>query len=113
MHELSLCESIIETLTTQTHRQGYSRVRRVWLEIGTLANVEQDALRFAFEIARRDTVADAAELDIVTLPGQAYCLDCAQAIAVHQYYDPCPRCGGFQWRLTGGNEMRIKELEVE
>ncbi len=113
MHELSLCESIIETLTTQTHRQGFSRVRRVWLEIGVLANVELDALRFAFEIARRDTVADTAELDIVTLPGQAYCLDCAQTIAVHQYYDPCPCCGGFQWRLTGGNEMRIKELEVE
>ena len=83
-----------------------------WLEIGALANVELDALRFAFEIARRDTVA--TRRSWTSSPYRVvYCLDCAQTIAVHQYYDPCPCCGGFQWRLTGGNEMRIKELEVE
>ncbi len=113
MHEFSLCESIIETITIQTRQQGFNRVRRVWLEIGALANVELDALRFAFEIARQDTVAATAELDIITLPGRAWCLDCAETVTVNQYFDPCPRCGGYQWRLTGGNEMRIKELEVE
>ncbi|MCB1823497.1 MAG: hydrogenase maturation nickel metallochaperone HypA [Candidatus Competibacteraceae bacterium] len=113
MHELSLCESIIETLTDQTHRQGFSRVRRVWLEIGALANVELDALRFAFKVARENTVAATAELDILTLPGRAWCLDCAQTVEVNQLFDPCPLCGSYQWRLTGGNEMRIKELEVE
>ncbi|HHW75777.1 MAG TPA: hydrogenase maturation nickel metallochaperone HypA [Xanthomonadaceae bacterium] len=113
MHEFSLCESIIETLTDQTRQRGFSRVRQVWLEIGALANVELDALRFAFEIARQDTVAATAELDIITLPGRAWCLDCAETVTVNQYFDPCPRCGGYQWRLTGGNEMRIKELEVE
>ena len=113
MHELSLCENIIETVIDQTRQRGFSRVRRVWLEIGALANVELDALRFAFEIARQDTVAATAELDIITLPGRAWCLDCAETVTVNQYFDPCPRCGGYQWRLTGGNEMRIKELEVE
>jgi hydrogenase nickel incorporation protein HypA/HybF len=113
MHEFSLCESIIETITAQTRHQGFNRVRRVWLEIGALANVELEALRFAFEIVRQDTVAAAAELDIITLPGRAYCLDCAQTIEVDQYFDPCPLCGSYQWRLTGGNEMRIKEMEVE
>ena len=113
MHELSLCESIIETLTDQTRRQGFHRVRRVWLEIGALANVEQDALRFTFEIVRENTVAATAELHIATLPGRAWCADCAQTVAVDQYFDPCPLCGGYQWRLTSGNEMRIKEMEVD
>lgn len=113
MHELSLCESIIETLSAQTRRQGFSRVRQIWLEIGALANVEQDALRFAFEIVRENTVAATAELHIVTLPGRAWCTDCAQTVAVDQLFDPCPLCGGYQWRLTSGNEMRIKEMEVD
>lgn len=113
VHEFSLCESIIDTITAQTRQQGFNRVRRVWLEIGALANVELDALRFAFEVVRENTVAAAAELDIITLPGRAWCLDCAQAVEVNEFYAPCPRCGGYQWRLTGGNEMRIKELEVE
>ncbi|MBK8181966.1 MAG: hydrogenase maturation nickel metallochaperone HypA [Candidatus Competibacteraceae bacterium] len=113
MHEFSLCEGIIDTITAQTHQQGFSRVQRVWLEIGALANVELEALRFAFALVRQDTVAAAAELDIITLPGRAWCLDCAQAIEINQFFDPCPRCGGHQWRLTGGNELRIKEMEVE
>ena len=113
MHEFSLCEGIIEAITTQTRQQGFSRVRRVWLEIGALANVELDALRFAFEVVRANTVAAAAELDIITLPGRAHCLDCGQAVAVQQRFDPCPLCGGYQWRLLGGAELRIKELEVD
>ena len=113
MHEFSLCEGIVDTITRQARQNGFSRVRRVWLEIGELANVELDALRLAFESARRDTTAATAELEIITLPGCAYCLDCAQTVAVQQHYDPCPLCGGYQWRLLSGAEMRIKELEVE
>lgn len=113
MHEFSLCEGIIETITTQARQRGFKRVLRVWLEIGELANVELDALRFAFEATRRDTTAATAELEIITLPGRAHCLDCAQTVAVQQHFDPCPLCGGYQWRLLSGTEMRIKELEVE
>ena len=113
MHEFSLCESILETITAQTRQQGFSRVRRVWLEIGELANVELDALRFAFDVVRRDSMAAEAELEIITLPGRAHCLDCAQTVAVQQHFDPCPHCGGYQWRLLSGTEMRIKELEVD
>ena len=113
MHEFSLCEGIIDTVTTQARQQGFCRVRRVWLEIGELANVELDALRFAFEIVRQDTAAAAAELDIITLPGRAYCLDCGQPVSVSQHFDPCPVCGSYQWRLLSGTELRIKELEVD
>jgi hydrogenase nickel incorporation protein HypA/HybF len=30
-----------------------------------------------------------------------------------QLYDACPRCGSFQLQVTGGSEMRVKELAVE
>lgn len=113
MHEFSLCEGIIDTVTTQARQQGFNRVRRVWLEIGELANVELEALRFAFEIVRQGTTAAEAELDIITVPGRAHCLDCAQTVAVQQHFDPCPFCGGYQWRLVSGTELRIKELEVD
>jgi hydrogenase nickel incorporation protein HypA/HybF len=113
MHEFSLGESIIETITSQALQQGFQHIRRVWLEIGALANVELEALRFAFEVVRENTVAAQAELEIITLPGRAWCLDCAQSVEINQLFDPCPRCGGYQWRLTGGNELRIKEMEVD
>ena len=27
--------------------------------------------------------------------------------------EPCPSCGGSQWVLVSGNEMRVVDLEVE
>jgi hydrogenase nickel incorporation protein HypA/HybF len=32
---------------------------------------------------------------------------------IAQRYDECPRCGGYQLQVTAGDQMRIKELEIE
>jgi hydrogenase nickel incorporation protein HypA/HybF len=34
-------------------------------------------------------------------------------VRVAQRFDACPDCGGYQLQVTGGDELRIKELEVE
>ena len=113
MHELSLCEGIVQVLEEQAVAQHYERVKTVWLEIGTLAAIEIEAMRFGFELVCRNTIAENARLEILEIPGRAWCMTCAKTVEVGQRYDPCPLCGGFQLQVTGGDEMRIKELEVE
>lgn len=113
MHELSLCEGVLQVLEDQAESQHFSRVKTVWLEIGSLAGVEIEAMRFGFDVVIRDSLADGARLEIIEVPGQAWCLDCAAAVEIRQRYDECPRCGGYQLQVTGGDQMRIKELEVE
>lgn len=113
MHEMSLCENILQTLEQQAREQNYSRVKIVWLEIGALAGVEVDALRFCFDLVVKDSLADDAVLEIIEVPGQAWCQPCGRHVAVAQLYDQCPHCGSHQLQVSGGNQMRIKELEVE
>ena len=113
MHEMSLCEGIVQVLEEQAVAQQYERVKTVWLEIGALAGVEIEAMQFGFEVVCRDTIAENAKLAIIKIPGQAWCLSCARTVEVSQRYDVCPVCEGFQLQVTGGDEMRIKELEVE
>lgn len=113
MHELSLCEGILEILENSAASQGFERVKTVWLEIGTLAGVEQSALRFHFDIVTRGTLADAAELKIIDLPAEAWCIQCSKQVTVNQRYDACSNCGSYQLQINCGEEMRIKELEVE
>ncbi len=113
MHEMSLCEGIIQILEEHASRQGFSRVKTLWLEIGTLSGVEIEAMRFSFDVIKQDTLADAARLEIIEVPGKAWCLPCGETVEVGQRFDACPRCGSYQLQVTGGEEMRIKELEVE
>ena len=113
MHEMSICEGIVQVLEQQAALQNYSRVTVVWLEIGPLAGVELEALRFGFDVVTRQTLAQGARLEIIETPGLAWCLICAKTVPVRQRFEACPECGGYQRQITGGEELRIKELEVE
>lgn len=113
MHELSLCEGIVQSLESAAKTNGYSKVKTVWLEIGHLAGVEKDALKFNFDIVTRNTLAENACLKIIDIPGTAWCLPCAELVSVSQRFDCCPKCESYQLQITGGDEMKIKELEVE
>jgi hydrogenase nickel incorporation protein HypA/HybF len=112
MHEMSICEGIVQVLEEQAGEQNYSRVDKVWLEIGPLAGIELEALRFCFEAVTNGTLAENAELEIVETKGLAWCMICSTTVEVGKLFDACPQCGSYQLQITGGNEMRIKELEV-
>ena len=113
MHEMSLCESMLQILEQQAKAQQYQRVKTVWLEIGALSGVETEALHFCFSVVMQGSLAEGALLEIIEEPGQAWCLPCGINVPVEQLYDPCPHCGNPQLQVNGGDQMRIKELEVE
>lgn len=113
MHEMALTEGILDLLEEQAKQQSFSRVRTIWLEIGELSTVDPEALVFCFDALRSGTLADGAKVEIIRVPGQAFCLGCARTVALAQRYDCCPECGGEQLQVTGGDGMRVKELEVD
>jgi hydrogenase nickel incorporation protein HypA/HybF len=113
MHEMSLAEGVLQVIEDAALSQGFAQVRTVWLEIGQLAGVETESLRFCFDVVTRDSIAHEARLEIVETPGQGWCMQCACTVPVAALFDACPQCGSHQIQVTGGNEMRVKELEVE
>jgi hydrogenase nickel incorporation protein HypA/HybF len=112
MHEMSLCEGIVQVIEEQASSQNYQSVEKVWLEIGALAGVELDALRFGFDVVTKGTIVENAQLEIIQIDGSAWCMPCEKTVSVAQRFDPCPHCGSYQIQVTGGDELRIKELEV-
>jgi hydrogenase nickel incorporation protein HypA/HybF len=112
MHEMSLAEGIIQLIEQHAAEQDFQQVTLVHLEIGKLSNVEVDAMRFCFDAVCENTLAQGATLKITESPGVGWCMDCAKQISYQALYQPCPECGGHKIQVTGGNEMLIKELEV-
>lgn len=113
MHEMSLCESVLAIIDRTAQRQGFRRVTAVWLEIGALSGVEPEALRFCFDAVTQGSLAEGARLEIIDAPGEAWCASCECNVTVSQWYDACPRCGRHTLSFVSGDQMRIKELEVE
>lgn len=113
MHEMSLAEGVLQIIEDHARTHAFERVTAVYLEVGQLAGVEIEALRFAFDVVTRDSIADGARLEIDPLPGQGWCLKCSEPVALAALYDACPNCGGYQVQATGGTELRVKELAVD
>jgi hydrogenase nickel incorporation protein HypA/HybF len=112
MHEMSLCEGIRRIVDQAAAAPGISRVSKVRLEIGRFAGVEKDALSFAWQVVMRGSKAEGAELEMIDLPGKAMCFDCVKTVEIENRLDLCPDCGGGKLLPEGGDEMRIKNMEV-
>lgn len=112
MHELSLCLNAVEIITQQAQRSGAKRVTAVWLEVGALACVEESALRFGFDIACRETLAQGCALHIIHKPAQAWCWSCSAQVEVSRH-DECPRCHRPTLHIERSDGVQIKSIEVE
>jgi hydrogenase nickel incorporation protein HypA/HybF len=113
MHEMSLSEGVLQMIEAKSRTEGYTRVNAVHLEIGELAGVDLEAMRFSFDVVMRGTLADRARLEISAAPGAAWCMPCECNVHIARRFDPCPDCGSHQLHVTGGADMLLKSLEVE
>jgi hydrogenase nickel incorporation protein HypA/HybF len=113
MHELSLMEGMVADLEAEAAKQGFARICRIRLEVGRLSGVEVEALRFAFGPATEGSLAEGADLEILEIAGTGRCQACGAEVEIAARFDPCPACGDGFVQVSGGTELRIKDLDVE
>jgi hydrogenase nickel incorporation protein HypA/HybF len=112
MHELALSHNMVEIIKREAILQAFQRVETVRMEIGMLSCVEPDALRFCFDTATKGTVAEGARLEIITVAAQVLCEDCGARGEIDRWGVACHACGSHRLEIRGGDQMRIKDLEV-
>jgi hydrogenase nickel incorporation protein HypA/HybF len=108
MHELALMEGVVEVVI---QRVPGERVVTVRLEIGALAGVVIDSLKFCFEVCARGTALDGAVLEVDVIPALARCRTCGTEAPIGGWAAACP-CGSFDREIIAGDELRLKSVEV-
>ncbi|MGQ9371035.1 hydrogenase maturation nickel metallochaperone HypA [Azospirillum sp. ST 5-10] len=112
MHELTICQALLDRIAEERAARAFHRVVRVRVEVGRFGCLEPDSLRFAFDVISRDTFMQGAVLEIDEPPGRAVCLDCGAAVEVDSRLAACPVCQGLRLDPTGGDSLRFIEMEV-
>jgi hydrogenase nickel incorporation protein HypA/HybF len=113
MHEVSLASGLIEIVSGQCKKNGYQRIDSVNVKIGRASGILPDALTFAFDAMKGDSLAKDAVLYIEEVLVGGHCRDCNSDFAVEEEYVlQCPRCGGLSFDVTAGREMDIVDMEV-
>jgi hydrogenase nickel incorporation protein HypA/HybF len=110
VHELSVTRSVVAILSE--HAAG-QRVTRVRLEIGRLSAIMPEAIRFCFGVCAQNSPAAGAVLEIDEIAGRGRCRRCQAEVALEALVGLCPACGSADLQVVAGQEMKIKEMEVE
>ncbi|PWC36090.1 hydrogenase maturation nickel metallochaperone HypA [Azospirillum sp. TSO35-2] len=112
MHEIAVCQSLLQQAMAARDARPFARVVRVSLSVGRLSRVEPEALQVAFDLLSRDTFLEGAALRIERPPGHAVCEDCGAESEVDSRVARCPACAGHRLRIDGGDGYRFIEMEV-
>jgi hydrogenase nickel incorporation protein HypA/HybF len=87
-------------------------VTEVRVEIGRLAGVDAESLRFCFEALIPRTPLAGARLDIELVPIRARCVVCETRFEIDALAFRCPACESGRVELTSGRELRVVSLDT-
>jgi hydrogenase nickel incorporation protein HypA/HybF len=113
VHEMGIAQNILEIAVEAANKEGATKITRIDLVAGELRGLVPMQLTFCFSIVAKDTIASGAYLNVEEVPVTARCQDCNADFAVKEYEYLCPKCGSVKIQVTGGTELRVKDIEVE
>lgn len=115
MHEISLVQGLLQQLADLAAENEAGKILRVTMEIGPLSGVVVDSFRFGFEIlAAESELVKGARLIIETPPARYACTKCGHVVeTVDAKPDGCPACGELMLFPQGGDDLILRQVEME
>jgi len=113
MHELSIANSIINTVITETDSVKLKDIKTIGLKIGSLSGVLAESLDFGFNAIKKGTPLEKARLEIEHVPVSGRCESCFHKFIVEDFVFSCPKCHSVSVKIESGQELDITYLEME
>lgn len=115
MHEIDVIKQVISISSNHLEKNNGNRVEQIYLHIGALNMVVEPLLNKAFDIVKRGTPCETAELYVSFLPVILRCEDCGKHFQVgidEIYSTPCPQCNQNHLKIVSGNEFYIDLIKI-
>ena len=110
MHEYSIVQALIDRASEEARKRG-AAIKGLSVRIGTLAGVEPELLKIAYDTFRERTLCADASLDIRSVEALWQCPACGHSFPSGAQLT-CPRCK-LPARLTQGDEIFLDRIEME
>jgi hydrogenase nickel incorporation protein HypA/HybF len=110
MHEIGICEGLVDLVEREAEGRRVSGVR---VRIGARHAVVGEAFDQAFALVADGTAAQGAELDLVVTPLAVACRGCGRRSESGDVLAVCPHCGSGDVDVSGGDEMVVESVWFE
>jgi len=113
MHEMSIVVSIIEIAESEAKKNNAQKITKLELDIGTVSGIELDALNFAFESIKNETMLKYAKIIINNIEAKSKCEECDYEFNTEYVYSLCPKCNSYKTNVIQGKEMKVKSILID
>ena len=113
MHELSVAESIMNTILEQAAALNNARPVAACISCGQFNALNDETMRFAFETIAEGTLCDGMRLDIRHIPLRATCRQCRTTFEFDVYRPSCGACQSAQFDFEPDAPLLIETIEFE
>ena len=114
MHELGLVNYVVKEVSKIAEDNNVSKIKSVTLEFGEVSGIVTSYLYNYWDwYTKKFPIFEGSELKCEEIPAVTWCDDCKITYSTIKYGKICPHCGSGKTWLLRGNEMRIKQIEVE
>ena len=113
MHEMSIVESLLQSVETEIRRYPGARVQTVRVQLGQLRLVQPLMLQLCYEAAVQGTPLAGSQLEIESINASARCRVCSLTFPVDESWFECPRCHSTDAQLLAGDELLLANIVLE
>ncbi len=114
MHEMSLVQGLLGQLDELAKTHDKKKVISVVMEIGANSGVVIDSFQFGFDILSKENPLTSEAKLIVESPLAAYrCYGCGVETEAEQRPDCCPDCSETLLTAEGGDDLILRQVEME
>ncbi|MCF6187193.1 MAG: hydrogenase maturation nickel metallochaperone HypA [Desulfobulbaceae bacterium] len=124
MHELSLAQGLIDQLLALADKHQAEKITKVTVIVGPFSGIVTDSFSFGFDALKQEQSPTKESVLVLETPPPEYtCLQCGNCFTspAGQVQKPrpfsstlpCPDCGGAHCTAKGGDELILKQLEME
>lgn len=114
MHELGVVFKIKQQIEDVAKQNNVKKVTSLTIELGEVSTVVPDLFKDCFEWAKQKSeYLKYCKLNLVIIKAISYCEDCKQTYSTTEFAKICPHCKSPHTYLVSGNELKIKQIEVE
>lgn len=113
MHEVGIMTEAVRMASESAQAAGAKHVTVLKLRIGALSGVVPEAMQFAWDVVRRDTMLATARLEIEAVAPVCWCATCQAEFDCKDFLSECPRCHDLSGDLRRGRELEIAAVELE
>ena len=115
MHELHLMTQVVKAVESRLGETGNAKLSVVRLKVSALSHVmthDRAALQMVFDVVACGTKAEGATLEIIPVPGSAWCPSCNRETTVSEPDETCSACGASTIVGPEEPEVIVHELVV-